>query len=122
MRQGAVDYALEVVRLIEAARVPLTDEKQTQVAIAELLTANRIPFAREYRLSAEDIPDFLVADYLAVEVKIKGQPATFSRQLARYASHAQVSELVLVTGRAARMPETINGKRVLVASLGKGWL
>lgn len=116
-----VDVAASVVHLIERSRLSLSDEKVTQRDIEELLQP-WVPFERECRLSDSDIVDFLVDGKVAIEVKIKGQPAAFVRQLARYAAHDKVRELVLVTARAIQLPPTINGKRVLTASLGKGWL
>jgi hypothetical protein len=111
-----------IVRLIQSNRFPLNDEKRTQVEIGNVLTAANVEFEREFRLSAKDIPDFLVAGGVAVEAKIKGQRRAIFRQLERYTEHECVQGIVLVTSVSMHLPPTINGKPACVASLSVGWL
>lgn len=112
-----------VIEIIRRARVNLSDEKQTQIDIAEVLTANHIPYQREVRLTKKDIVDFMVGD-VAVEVKLKtgASKADVYRQLVRYAESKQVGALVLATNLSMGLPETINEKPVYFISLGRAWL
>ena len=116
------DLINKLIQVIHRSKVSLTDEKITQVQISDILTANDIPHVREYRLSDDDIVDFLVDDSLAVEIKIKGQKRAIYRQLQRYASHEQIKGLVLLTGVSMGLPEEINGKPSYIGSLSRGWL
>lgn len=107
--------------IIEQHRLPLTDEKVTQAAIANALELAGVSFEREVRLSDADIVDFMVGN-IAIEVKIKGAKAAIYRQLERYAEHDNVSSILLVTSRSMHLPALINGKPTLVASLSRGWM
>lgn len=116
--------AAEICAALRMGRFDLHDEKECQAQIAVWL-ADRLPDAeisREHRLSARDIPDFLVGTTV-VEVKMNGaRPTSILRQLERYASHAEVSDLILVTNRAVSLPAAVSGKPVDVVSLGRAWL
>ena len=111
----------EIKDLIERHRVPLTDEKVTQAAIANALELAGVAFEREVRLSEADIVDFMIGS-IAVEVKIKGAKAAIYRQLERYAEHERVTSILLVSSRSMHLPSLINGKPTLVASLSRGWM
>lgn len=105
-----------------ATKVDLSDEKRAQAMIAEALTG-LVPFTREHRLSAADVPDFF-ADGIVVEVKLKKNTRKMQvyRQLERYAAHEAVRALVLVTNLAMGLPRAINGKPAYYISLGRAWL
>ncbi|PTM61875.1 hypothetical protein [Phreatobacter oligotrophus] len=103
-------------------RVVIGTEKATQSAIADVFERKGVPFLREHRLSARDIPDFFAFGEVAVEVKVGGAKAAIGRQLARYAEHADVKALVLITNVAVDLPATIGGKPLTVFSLGAAWL
>lgn len=116
--------AADICAALRVGRFDLHDEKECQTQIADWL-AELLPGAdisREHRLSAQDIPDFLVGTVI-VEVKMNGaRPAGISRQLERYAAHEQVTDVILVTNRAAVLPATVGGKPLAVVSLGRAWL
>ncbi len=115
--------AADVCRLIEHSRLNLSHEKDTQADLAAILDGAGILYRREVRLSPGDIPDFLVGDGVAIEVKIKGaQKRSVYRQLCRYAEHDQVKAIVLATNLSMGLPPEINGKPTFYASLGKGWI
>lgn len=77
---------------------------------------------REHRLSARDVPDFLIQG-VAVEVKMNAaSPRAIIRQLERYAAHDKVRSLILLSNRAVVLPAEINGKPVDGVSLGRAWL
>lgn len=115
--------AAELVKAIAAARLSLSDEKQTQTGVEKVLAAAGIPFEREKRLSTGEIVDFLVRDCIALEVKLKhAKPAQIMRQLVRYAKQDAVKALVLATNRAMGLPPAIGGKPAYFVSLGRAWL
>lgn len=67
--------------------------------------------------------DFLIEGIVVIETKIGGSAAALMRQVARYAESDQVLAILVVTDRAShRMPETFNGKPLLVHSLLDGAL
>ena len=129
-----------LVRLLSRTRVALSSEKTMQSDIAAALTAADIPFEREYRLSAEDIPDFLIpmpgvhtrcprppAHWVAIECKLKGRAGgprkiDIYRQLERYAQHPEVAAVILTSNFSMGLPPEIGGTPVYAASLSKGWL
>jgi hypothetical protein len=95
-------------------------ELEIQVAIGQLLQTAGIPAQREFRLSEKDRLDFFI-DGLVIEVKIGGSAADVMRQVARYAEHEKVQGVLLVTTKARHtLPDTFNGKPLLVHSLLDG--
>lgn len=116
------DLINKLIHVIHRSKVSLTDEKITQVQVAEILRENEIPYIREHRLSGDDIVDFLIDDNLAVEIKLKGQKRAIFRQLKRYATHDQVKGIILLTGVSMGLPEEIEGKPTFIGSLSRGWL
>lgn len=111
----------QIVELVHSHRLPLHNEKATQAKLEEVLRAHGFDFEREARLSAEDIPDFMVGS-LAVEVKLKGGKRDIYRQLCRYAEHERVARILLVTNAAMMLPPDINGRATYIANLGRAWL
>lgn len=118
---AALATAARIAEIVERNRLPLSNEKATQAALADLLTAAGIEYERECRLSGKDIPDFMIGG-LAVELKIKGGKMDIYRQLKRYAEHDRVTRLLLVTGVAMGLPDDILNKPATMASLSRGWL
>ena len=126
-------FCAALVRLLSRTRVDLSTEKVMQSGIAVALASAGIPFEREYRLSAEDIPDFLIpcpralTQWIAVECKLKsrgGGPRKIDiyRQIERYARHAEIAAFILASNLSMGLPTEIDGKPVYAASLSKGWL
>lgn len=111
--------AADIAERLRGWRLPMRDEKATQARIAELLAD--LDARREVRLSDGDIIDLMVGG-VGVEVKLRGSRVEILRQLERYAGHAAVRELLLVTGTAMRLPPAIGGKPVRGLSLGAAWL
>lgn len=113
----------KIIQLIESARLDLSDEKRLQADLAVALTNAGVQFTRELALSTHDIPDFFTEDGTAIECKLRpAQKTAVYRQLQRYASHAEVTGIVLATNLSMTLPETINSKPSFMASLSKGWL
>ncbi len=113
----------KIIQIIESARLDLSDEKRLQADLAVALTNAGIQFTRESALSAHDIPDFFTEDGIAIECKLRpAQKTAVYRQLQRYASHTEVTSIILATNLSMTLPETINGKPAYMASLSKGWL
>ncbi len=104
-----------------------------QSGISVALASAGIPFEREHRLSAEDIPDFLIpcpralTQWIAVECKLKGpgggpRKIDIYRQIERYTRHPEVAAIILASNLSMGLPAEIRGKPVYAASLSKGWL
>lgn len=112
----------KILHILSSARLDLSDEKRTQNDVAEILTRHGIAFAREYRLSQADIPDFMIGA-IAVEIKIKGaRKKDIFKQISRYAAHDSVDVIILATNVTMGLPAQINGKPIYFASLGRAWL
>lgn len=112
----------DIVSLVKTHRLPLNKEKELQSELAKLLTGKGYEFSREHRLSAKDIPDFMVGGIM-IECKMRGQnKREIYRQLCRYAEHDEVKEIVLVTNVAMGLPEEINGKPAYYANLSASWI
>uniref|UniRef100_UPI0023F83B2E hypothetical protein n=1 Tax=Caballeronia sp. BR00000012568055 TaxID=2918761 RepID=UPI0023F83B2E len=61
---------------------------------------------------------------VAVECKMrnKARKIDIYKQLERYASHAEVTAIVLASNVAMGLPAEINGKAIYAASLSRGWI
>lgn len=113
----------DIVTVLTRNRFDVTNEKLCQEQIeTSLRGAFPAGVSREHRLNDRDIPDFMVGS-VAVEVKIGRAPKrSMVRQVQRYAACETVSAVVLASGTAILFPPLINGKPVVVVSLGKAWL
>jgi hypothetical protein len=111
-----------VVAIIGAYRFIYCDERQLHEALAGALAKHGITAAREVPLNAHDRIDLLVGR-IGVEVKIAGVTTRVLGQLQRYAHSDKIDALVLVTTRARhlRLPPTVGGKPLAVASLLGGF-
>ena len=106
---------------IEGYSYNLADEKDVQSQIEKNLKG--LDFTREYRLSKEDIVDFLrVDDGIAIEVKIKGQATAIFRKCKKYCSYDKVKVFILVTSKSMGFPQDIEGKPCYYISLSRGML
>lgn len=107
---------------LRSVRLDLTDEKILQLEIQNVILKRTIySLEREVRLSKKDIIDFMVLG-LGIEVKIKGSKTEIYRQLQRYAEFEEVKCLWLITNKAVKLPEYINGKNAYILNLGAAWL
>lgn len=104
--------------LLGCYRFSCITEKELQAGIEGMLIAEHIPYKREFRLNAQDIPDFLVStddlENVVIEIKIDGGLAALLRQIGRYVKHPEVNA-VLVVGTPhwiPRVPQELHGKRV----------
>jgi hypothetical protein len=108
--------AVMLATTIHAHGFSFTDEEELQRGLVEILppTSTR----REVQLTSRDRIDFMV-EGVGIEVKIKGSLAALTRQLHRYAQLDAIEALVVVTpvARLAQLPESLNGKPVLVCHL-----
>lgn len=122
-----------IVDIFGRYRLPLSDEKDLQAKIAEMLALEKVPFVREVRLDGEgrDIVDFMVGPgatlqpleaACAIEVKIGGSRRAIFRQIERYCEHPSVAEIVLATNVPMSLPFEVKGKRTAIAHLGRSWL
>ncbi|WP_053764435.1 hypothetical protein [Leptospirillum ferriphilum] len=108
--------------LLSSHRYRFSSERDLQNGIDEVLQTSGLSYSREFSLGVADRLDFLV-DGIALEVKIKGSLPDLIRQIARYARHKDVREILVVgTPRwIPQVPASIEGKPVyglrLVGSL-----
>lgn len=112
----------DIAALLKGRRIFITDEKAVQRQLGVALVA--LPFDAEVPVAGGRI-DFLERPAgLGIEVKVKGgiSARVIYRQLEGYADDPRIKELLLITSKACRMPETIKGKRVSVFSLGRAHL
>lgn len=123
-RDDACRIAIGIVRLLERHQFDLSTEKHLQSAVEEAFTEAGIVFEREKRLSASDIPDFLVSGGVVVECKLrnKSRKIDIYKQLERYATHPEVNVIVLASNSVMGLPVEIEDKPVYAASLSRGWL
>lgn len=123
--ETAIDLAA-LRRSLGTLRLDLSNEKSCQGDLAEHLPGLLpvgCPVEREARLSARDVPDFIVGDGIVIELKVKGAPrAAITRQLERYARHDRVTALILLSNVAMSLPGSIGGKPAFFVSLGGAWL
>jgi len=116
-------YFAKTAKLVEKYRFKeLSNEKKLQLEIADLLEKHHIPFVREVAFNKKDIIDFMVAENVGIEVKIKASPKEIFRQLERYCESEKVLVIILVTNRVIKLPRKINNKFTYVINLGKSWL
>lgn len=114
---------LPMVRLVESARMDLSNEKRLQTDLAELLDKAKVTFVRECVLSERDVPDFFLKDGLVIECKLRpAQKMAVYRQLERYALHTRVTGIILASNLSMTLPPLIQGKPATMASLSQGWL
>ena len=85
-------FVRRVAALLQRYRYRYSTEAQLQERLSAVLASQGIAYQREYRYDADNRFDFLLADGLVIEVKIKGTAADALRQVDRY------QRLPLVTG------------------------
>lgn len=112
----------DIVSLLRRAKLPCSTEARLQVAIGNALVGAGLSFSPEHRLGPGERIDFLVAGGIGIEAKTRYARRRIFRQLERYAEHAEIAALILVTGTAMGLPAAINGKPLYYVSLGKGGL
>jgi len=115
---AAADVAA-IAEQIRAHAYAFTDERELQDGLAIVL-ADVAGLHREHSFSPQDRIDFLLPDGVGIEVKIDGSLSDLARQVHRYAQREEITALIVVTNRLrlAELPETINGKPVVVVKVG----
>ena len=115
--KGAV---FRIAAVLKSNRFSLENEKTLQAEIADAFDSDGIEYQREAKVQGGVI-DFKCG-CVGVEVKIGGSKRAIFHQLQRYAEDETLDVLILATNIAMGMPERINGKPVMVVSLGSAWL
>lgn len=112
--------APKLAELLSGHRFRYDTEKDLQAGIARVLTDAGIPFEREVQIGDAGRIDFIVDGGIGIEVKIKGALTAMTIQVHKYTRQDVLKELVIATTRSQlrRVPEEMNGKRVVVAWLG----
>lgn len=112
--------AVDVIRrAVVARRFLFNDERDLQDGIEKVFTDEKIGHRREAEIEGGRI-DFL-AGAVGIEVKVGGSLAEVTRQLHRYAKCSQVLALVLISSRLrlGNLPESLNGKPLVVVQVGR---
>ena len=115
----------QVLDVLSRGRFSVNREKDTQAEIDEFLRGELpgVTVSREHRLGPGDIPDFLIAGQIVVEIKLKGQQKRrVFDQLERYASYPEISSIILASNLSMGLPPTILGRPAFFVSLGAAWL
>lgn len=99
-----------VADVLRGHRYLYRNEAELSDALADALVAAGLPARREARLGDRDRIDLLVGN-VGVEVKVAGSLEALTRQIQRYAHAPEITELVVVTDRAAlrAVPHAIAG-------------
>lgn len=97
------------------------NEADLQDGVHAVLKAEGAVVDREVRLGPQDRVDFMVGG-IAIELKVKHTLAQVLRQLERYAEHARVTELMLVTTKSGHLHigTSVGGKPLRVVWLRRG--
>lgn len=125
-RPAAIRTAMaKIASFCVQQRVDVSQEKAAQAAVEVALETGGFDFKREHALGPKDKPDFLIIQdgfNIVVEMKTRAQRVKIFKQIERYTTHDSVDGVILLSGTAMGLPESINGKPALFASLGQGWL
>ena len=108
-----MDILSAIIGSIEGIRLPsVSEESDIHALIANAFSENGLVFSHEKRLSCGLRPDFMVGS-IAVEVK-KNKPSQrmLLRQIESYLSCDEITEIVVVSQRHIKLPQTICGKSV----------
>jgi hypothetical protein len=135
----------KIVAALSGRAISTRDEAVLSKHVAQVLTAARIPFEQEVRLTSRDRIDYVVPEMepepmadgsddrfgklrrrlcpleqVGIELKVEGSLANIIRQLDRYAQSDRVDALVLVTTRRSHLqvPDALRGKPITVICLG----
>lgn len=108
-----------IVAWLRTGRYRVSTESALQQDMRDRIAELRCRAWREYRLAPGDRVDFFVEGGVAIEAKTKCSARKIYRQLERYAGSAEVSAIILVTGTAMGLPETILGKPAFYVGLGR---
>lgn len=112
-------------RLLNALRAyqfQFRDELELQSGVQLLLEQEGFKALREYGLGEAGRVDFFISG-IALEIKVDGSLAAVTRQLYRYAEHACVLGIILLTSRRKhnKLPDSMAGKPVRVVVVRDLW-
>ena len=104
-------------------RFRYTSEAELQRGIESSLGGTSFRVQREVPLYGLGRVDFMIDGNLIIETKIGGTAPALMRQVSQYAQSPKVSGILVITDRVGHvLPESFNGKPVLVHSLLDGAL
>lgn len=117
-----------VVAELQSRRFRFGQEAELQEELQAALAVEGMRFAREVRLSARDRIDLLEDDpeplggAIGIEVKVDSTIFAITKQITRYAAHARIGAIVLVTSQLqhtrARGAQLVNGKPFRLVYVG----
>ena len=112
-----------VLNTLKKIRFLISDEKALQTEIEKSLNGSGVDFVREFYFdNSKDHIDFMIADTIGMEIKIKGSRKKIYEQCVRYCNHGRITSFILVTNRSMGFPKEINGVPCYVLNLSKAWL
>ena len=113
-----------IINILKTQRFVFKDEKDLQFQISTTLTNLEINHGREFEFipGCGDIIDFMIPDYIGMEIKIKGGKTDIYKQIRRYCKHSTILHLILVTTRNMQLPKDIEGCKCYVVNLNQAWL
>lgn len=110
-----------VETMLRRYALPFGTEAKLQLAVAEVLTRENIPFAREFSLGGDfGRIDFMADGEIGIECKVDGAGSAVLHQLVMYADCPWIKSLILVTSRHTHRirANSINGKPLIVIFVG----
>lgn len=115
-----------LMRVLQTRSFNYADEKLCQIEIEQLLQDKGITYLREHNFGdGVGVCDFLLPrSGIVLEAKAfkTWSKKEVFRQCERYCSRSEVNGLLLATGKAQGLPDTIGGKPARVYLLGLGAL
>lgn len=111
----------DIIELLTTYKLRCSPESAMQEDIGKVLKLAEIEFTAEHRFDKRDRVDFWIpSDGIAIECKVEGGATAVISQLLRYAEHAEVKRIILVTSRSKhRWPLTeLGGKPFSVVYVG----
>lgn len=111
----SVDISSEsICKLLSGYKFNFNDERALQDGIETVLVTGNFEFKRELHISKKDRPDFVLANGIAIEIKVQGTQSQFLRQASRYLLDQQISELILIGTPywINNIPPSLHGKPI----------
>lgn len=120
----SIDQTLSKLRLALRGMnySPCSSEKELEDQVVTRLAKLGVEFQRQVIASADDRFDILIEGSIVIEIKVSGSASELLRQVARYARHQCVSDIIVVTTRASHKKliaaSPIHGKMIEVLLVG----
>lgn len=91
--------ALDIVKALVNSRFHFNDEAQLHAGLEQVLKSLNVGYRHEHVAGPGERFDFLCAQGVVIEVKVRGSYAEALRQVERYQRRDDVSHVLLVTSK-----------------------